>query len=479
MGKWLVIFSLFTVGCSTTSGGGSFVLPADTANADAALNDTASDAAADFSAEDAAQAADADAAAVDHCVGALAGDGTYCATSFSPVPADAADLSHVLFTCKNHKVASWVSCNGTCVAIAPGKDTCTKPTACPDGTCNGKETCSNCPTDCGACPATCGDGTCNTAETCSNCAKDCGACPVADPCAGATLGDGIYCSASLKPASPVPDTLYTCKAKKTVSSQVCTYGCNVAPSGTADSCKPKPVVGGNLGKGVWVWKFDSEAPPAQQVAIDAQTMGVGFVLIKSGQDLSSYTTNFNASVVQEFTSRGMEVYGWPYVTPGNNLAKAAVIAKAAKIPGVSGIILDVEVEFVKHDLDAIELCDEIRKQAPGVFLGYTTFGWISYHLDFPYKAFDQACGDAFLPQVYWDLWTSTTPAKSYALAVKDAANLGLKAPMWAAQDNEMDPTQANLDAFFAAAGPRANLWRWPNSDSDPQFAKMQKLNWQN
>ena len=57
--------------------------------------------------------------------------------------------------------------------------------------------------------------------------------------------------------------------------------------------------------------------------------------------------------------------------------------------------------------------------------------------------------------------------------------LGLKAPMWAAQDNEMDPTQANLDAFFAAAGPRANLWRWPNSDTDPQFAKMQQLNWKN
>jgi len=54
---------------------------------------------------------------------------------------------------------------------------------CGDGTCNGTETCSNCPADCGACAPVCGDGTCNGTETCSSCQTDCGACPVS--CAGA------------------------------------------------------------------------------------------------------------------------------------------------------------------------------------------------------------------------------------------------------------------------------------------------------
>jgi len=49
-------------------------------------------------------------------------------------------------------------------------------TSCGDGTCNGAETCSTCPTDCGACTAVCGDGSCNGAETCSTCPIDCGQC---------------------------------------------------------------------------------------------------------------------------------------------------------------------------------------------------------------------------------------------------------------------------------------------------------------
>ena len=464
----LTVAVIWTTGCGTTvdsGNGGVFIGDAlsdlgHDATADGALSDGSEDSAQSDSPQ--ADSPHSDSAATDasegpevltqdHCSGAKAGDGTYCGTSFDPPAKDAAQIADKLFTCIDGHIDHWVKCDSGCESVTPGKDTCAPVIVCGDGTCNGGETCSACPQDCGTCP---------------------------DPCGGAYLGDGVYCGASLQPASPDINTLYTCKAKKTASSQVCANGCFVAPKGTADSCKPGPTTGAK-GKGVWVWKFDSSAPSAQQVAMDAQAMGVGFVLIKTGQDLSSYDTNFNASVVSEFTSRGIEVYGWPYVTPGNNIAKAAVIAKAAKIPGVSGIILDVEVEYVKHDVDAVELCDEIRKQAPGVFLGYTSFGWISYHLDFPFEAFDQACGDAFLPQVYWDLWSSTTPAKSYALAVKDAKTLGLKAPMWAAQDNEMDPSATDLNAFFAVAGPRASLWRWPGSDSDPQFSKMQQLNWAN
>ncbi len=49
--------------------------------------------------------------------------------------------------------------------------------ACGDGACNGGETCSTCPGDCGDCPPGCGDGACNGGETCSTCPDDCGACP--------------------------------------------------------------------------------------------------------------------------------------------------------------------------------------------------------------------------------------------------------------------------------------------------------------
>lgn len=60
----------------------------------------------------------------------------------------------------------------TCPATGP---------SCGDATCNGAETCSTCPADCGSC-STCGNGTCGSGESCSSCPADCGAC--------ASCGDG-------------------------------------------------------------------------------------------------------------------------------------------------------------------------------------------------------------------------------------------------------------------------------------------------
>jgi hypothetical protein len=51
--------------------------------------------------------------------------------------------------------------------------------SCGDGFCNGSETCSTCPSDCGgACSPTevCGNGSCGSGETCGNCSADCGTC---------------------------------------------------------------------------------------------------------------------------------------------------------------------------------------------------------------------------------------------------------------------------------------------------------------
>ena len=84
---------------------------------------------------------------------------------------------------------------------------------CNDGSCNGAETCSSCPNDCGACqgdtcsliggcesgycvhnicrPSSiyCGDIYCDSGETCSSCASDCGAC-----CGNGACDYGETCS---------------------------------------------------------------------------------------------------------------------------------------------------------------------------------------------------------------------------------------------------------------------------------------------
>lgn len=53
---------------------------------------------------------------------------------------------------------------------------------CPDGICNGSETCGTCEADCGACAPECGDDECNGDETCVTCEADCGACVAPTEC---------------------------------------------------------------------------------------------------------------------------------------------------------------------------------------------------------------------------------------------------------------------------------------------------------
>lgn len=89
---------------------------------------------------------------------------------------------------------------------------------CGDGTCNGGETCTSCPTDCGACSARCGDGMCNGGEACTTCPGDCGAC-------ACTLGEGVACT----PGATAPNC---CTGGRACANEGSFNAC-VAPDGAA------------------------------------------------------------------------------------------------------------------------------------------------------------------------------------------------------------------------------------------------------
>jgi len=307
-----------------------------------------------------------------------------------------------------------------------------------------------------------------------------GGAPSVDPCEYASLGDGHYCGSALAHGAD-PSTLFDCQGGATATSELCAFGCTAKGPGAPDSCAPDPSTI-PVGKGVWIWTFGSSAPPASEVAATAKSLGVGFVLIKSGEDLSTYGSNFNASIVDSFTSQGIWVFAWNYVRPGDVQAKADAIAAQANIAGVKGMVLDVEVEWegTSSEADAVALCDDIRALAPGKLLGFSSFGWIAYHPGFPWVEFDQHCSDMHLPQTYWDAWTGVSPTAGYMKAIDGAQGLGLTAPIWAAQDNyEGTPTSAELNEFFAAAGPFSSLWRWPNPGDTALAQQMTELDWAN
>ncbi|MDP3278070.1 MAG: M23 family metallopeptidase [Deltaproteobacteria bacterium] len=59
-----------------------------------------------------------------------------------------------------------------------------------------------------------------------------------DPCSRATIGDGLYCGASLMLGDA--NTLYDCRARVTRTATRCDHGCAVRPPGMPDACNPPP-----------------------------------------------------------------------------------------------------------------------------------------------------------------------------------------------------------------------------------------------
>ena len=237
-------------------------------------------------------------------------------------------------------------------------------------------------------------------------------------------------------------------------------------------------------KGLWIWYFAYTGMTAAQAAQRAHEIGVSHALIKSGQDANFWSTRYTAAALAEFTSRGIHVFAWPYVTPNDIAGSIDAAAQAARVPGTDGLVLDVEAEFEgAHAAAALQLCDGIRAKVPGVFLGYTSFGWVGYHGSFPFDTFDRHCGDAFFPQVYWSdrgvTWTH-----GYDQAVQMIQAAGLKAPVWIIQSNDdtparASPSTADLNSFFDKAGVYSSLWEFPSSGAPGKLPQLPLLHWRN
>jgi hypothetical protein len=264
--------------------------------------------------------------------------------------------------------------------------------------------------------------------------------------------------------------------------------------GTDDGGPPAPVplpaprsASNPTAKGIWIWHLDALGASADEVAQRCADDGIGYVLIKSGQDGHFWDQEFNASLVASFTGRGVAVYAWAYMTP-SGLDEGAVAAalNALAIPGVVGLILDVEAEF-EGAADAIAegLCNQIRAGAPSsIFLGYTSFGWVADHPTFPYASFDRTCGDGFFPQIYWSD-RGIDAIRGYTQAIQMIGAAGLAAPVWPIQSNDVDPrngdfpSTADLNGFFDQAGPLASLWEFPHADRPALIDQLAMLHWRN
>ncbi len=266
-------------------------------------------------------------------------------------------------------------------------------------------------------------------------------------------------------------------------------------------------------RGVFLWEIGKNAPPAERAAELLASWGVGRVFIKStegagglrvaplpgpGETLTvpsahpwmadpparRWPENASPAVIAAFAHRGIEVWVFGYFYPDrfvdpNGVAWGTLEQQAAMSLGtvnddVAGVVVDAEAEFDDRGADATRLCTMLRAKLGKKKLAYTSFGWLTAHPRFPFKELDRGCGDAFMPQVYYEAGWPGGALGSLAKMRKDRDALGLTAPIWPIQSNERNPKLSDLQAFFDDAGPDASIF-YMHPEGTPQSEAMAQI----
>ncbi|GMG87623.1 C39 family peptidase [Biformimicrobium ophioploci] len=252
---------------------------------------------------------------------------------------------------------------------------------------------------------------------------------------------------------------------------------------------PPPPLGGGSGTvltnkfGAWLWYIDETGlnRTHTQLADELAALGVKRIFIKiadGSNNCSLFADACSTATTEIYKSRGIEPWAWSYNYPGNDAAQADALFYAAQY-GYVGYVLDVEVEFnnTTTELHAIFQAFEAAKQ-DAIAAGHT-------NADFPIGAttwgnpMDQGMNvgiidqyvDFHMPQTYVEVW-----GPAYMADVKrwievgncEYRQMGAQKPIWhivSTEYNEITPAQIN--EYFAAAGPNTTIWRVPGG-SVPQ-----------
>lgn len=119
------------------------------------------------------------------------------------------------------------SCPSDCGACLP---------VCGDSSCAvGTETCASCPADCGVCTPTCGNGLCQPPETCQSCQADCGACLPEPSCGDNSCNNNETCSSCPTDCGLCVPTCGDATCNGTETCSTCVQDCGTCPFLCGDS----------------------------------------------------------------------------------------------------------------------------------------------------------------------------------------------------------------------------------------------------
>ena len=227
----------------------------------------------------------------------------------------------------------------------------------------------------------------------------------------------------------------------------------------------------NYPRGAWIWYLSKIRSDYLEKLAECKVQRI-YLKVFDGKFNGQLKPTFwdwqcSTEIIQQFQTRGIEVYGWGYHYGTSDVDEQVSKVKQALACGIDGYVLDLEKEVKdKTTHPQVEkLLISLRSLVKEGTLGYTSFGHPGYHPTIPWKMLDRYC-DLALPQIYFELFTfkPTTPEE-----VKDCLDahkkLGLKKPIlpiWSSESTANSASAAELQDYLNYA-PGSSIWRLPNS----------------
>jgi hypothetical protein len=230
------------------------------------------------------------------------------------------------------------------------------------------------------------------------------------------------------------------------------------------------------GKGWYIWQVSQcEGGSPAAIAERAAAAGATHVLLKVAERAFTFGLDKNgqdlvAPVADALRGRGLQVWGWHYVSGENPVGEANIAVQRAQQLRLDGFVIDAESEFKLPGRSgaARTYMNILRASLPATPLALSSYRYPSLHMQIPWAAFLEKC-DYAMPQVYWE--QAHNPDQQLARCVTEFNNqslVGVVRPVIptgsAYGANNWQATAEDLTKFYSQAValglPAANLYSW-------------------
>lgn len=154
---------------------------------------------------------------------------------------------------------------------------------------------------------------------------------------------------------------------------------------------------GPKGLGGWV-AFESMLGNEAKAADLAVEVGCSWVAPRAG-DGTLNDGGFKLADIAVYKSKGLQVFPWLYSRPSTWRSEIDAFRRIMDA-GADGVIIDAEIQWEGHALDAGWYAEGLRKALPDAWIADAPWPWILYHPTFPEREFSDLV-DARLIQAYW------------------------------------------------------------------------------